>query len=130
MSTLQDAVDGCVTYSLDDGRTRFFDLLQMVEFYQLNRGTLSHRLTHYIINKETATALGYDVTKKPAQKISATNCSGASDTNAAASAASPGLPKNGSAAPLGPALPLQSKRYVLLFTMTKMSLNSSVTKKI
>ena len=46
-------VDGCVTYSIDDCRTRFFDLLQMVEFYQLNRGSLSTRLTHYIVNLES-----------------------------------------------------------------------------
>ncbi len=38
-----------VFYSLDDGKTRFFDLLQMVEFYQLNRGSLNSRLTHYIV---------------------------------------------------------------------------------
>ena len=50
----QDVVDGCVTYSIDDCRTRFFDLLQMVEFYQLNRGTLSTRLTHYIVSLESA----------------------------------------------------------------------------
>ncbi len=36
-------------YSLDEGRTRFFDLLQMVEFYQLNRGSLQTRLRHYIV---------------------------------------------------------------------------------
>ena len=47
-------VDGCVTYSIDDCRTRFFDLLQMVEFYQLNRGSLSTRLTHYIVSLESA----------------------------------------------------------------------------
>jgi len=51
---LPDVVDGCVTYSIDDCRTRFFDLLQMVEFYQLNRGTLSTRLTHYIVSLESA----------------------------------------------------------------------------
>ena len=49
-------VDGCVTYSIDDCRTRFFDLLQMVEFYQLNRGSLSTRLTHYIVSLESAMA--------------------------------------------------------------------------
>ena len=43
--------DERVTYSLDNGRTRFFDLLQMVEYYQLNRGTLNHRLTHYVVSK-------------------------------------------------------------------------------
>ena len=50
-------VDSCVTYSIDDGRTRFFDLLQMVEFYQLNRGSLSTRLTHYIVSLEAAEIL-------------------------------------------------------------------------
>ena len=50
----QDVVDDCVTYSIDDSRTRFFDLLQMVEFYQLNRGSLSTRLTHYIVSLEAA----------------------------------------------------------------------------
>lgn len=38
-----------VAYSLDDGKTRFFDLLQLVEFYQLNRASLHTRLKHYII---------------------------------------------------------------------------------
>ena len=38
-----------VYYSLDDGKTKFFDLLQMVEFYQLNRGSLHTKLTHYIV---------------------------------------------------------------------------------
>jgi len=32
-----------VVYSLDEGRTRFYDLLQLVEFYQLNAGTLPTR---------------------------------------------------------------------------------------
>ena len=38
-----------VTYSLDEGKTKFFDLLQLVEFYQLNKGTLNSKLTHYIV---------------------------------------------------------------------------------
>ena len=32
-----------VVYSLDDGKTRFYDLLQLVEFYQLNAGSLPTR---------------------------------------------------------------------------------------
>ena len=32
-----------VVYSLDDGKTKFYDLLQLVEFYQLNAGTLPTR---------------------------------------------------------------------------------------
>nr|XP_021334741.1 growth factor receptor-bound protein 14 [Danio rerio] len=34
-------------YSLDDGHTRFSDLLQLVEFYQLNRGILPCKLKHH-----------------------------------------------------------------------------------
>ena len=33
-----------VVYSIDDGKTKFYDLLQLVEFYQLNSGTLPTRL--------------------------------------------------------------------------------------
>lgn len=39
--------DGEVFYSLDDGRTRFTDLIQLVEFYQLNRGVLPCKLKHH-----------------------------------------------------------------------------------
>ncbi len=42
-----------VVYSVDEGRTRFYDLLQLVEFYQLNAGTLPTRyvsiLSHNIV---------------------------------------------------------------------------------
>ncbi|KAM9710249.1 growth factor receptor-bound protein 14 isoform 1-T1 [Menidia menidia] len=34
-------------YSLDDGNTRFSDLIQLVEFYQLNRGILPCKLKHH-----------------------------------------------------------------------------------
>ena len=30
--------------------TRFYDLLQLIEFYQLNAGCLPTRLTHYVQN--------------------------------------------------------------------------------
>jgi len=42
-----------VVYSLDDGKTKFYDLLQLVEFYQLNTGCLPTRLKHYIANLES-----------------------------------------------------------------------------
>lgn len=32
-----------VVYSIDDGKTKFYDLLQLVEFYQLNHGSLPSR---------------------------------------------------------------------------------------
>ncbi|XP_014326617.1 growth factor receptor-bound protein 14 isoform X1 [Xiphophorus maculatus] len=41
--------EGELFYTLDDGHTRFTDLIQFVEFYQLNRGTLPCRLKHHCI---------------------------------------------------------------------------------
>uniref|UniRef100_A0A8C7XW33 Growth factor receptor bound protein 10 n=1 Tax=Oryzias sinensis TaxID=183150 RepID=A0A8C7XW33_9TELE len=38
--------DGQVFFSLDDGVTKFTDLIQLVEFYQLNRGVLPCKLKH------------------------------------------------------------------------------------
>ncbi|XP_069768308.1 growth factor receptor-bound protein 10 isoform X2 [Narcine bancroftii] len=39
--------NGQLVFSLDDGNTRFADLIQLVEFYQLNRGILPCKLKHY-----------------------------------------------------------------------------------
>ncbi|XP_068543816.1 growth factor receptor-bound protein 14 isoform X5 [Anas acuta] len=39
--------DGKLFYTLDDGQTRFTDLIQLVEFYQLNKGVLPCKLKHY-----------------------------------------------------------------------------------
>ncbi|CAH2305640.1 growth factor receptor-bound 14 isoform X2 [Pelobates cultripes] len=39
--------DGGRFYTLDNGQTRFTDLIQLVEFYQLNKGTLPCTLKHY-----------------------------------------------------------------------------------
>jgi len=47
-----------VVYSIDDGKTKFYDLLQLVEFYQLNHGTLPSRLKQYIVNSEAANGAG------------------------------------------------------------------------
>uniref|UniRef100_A0A4W4E5G6 Growth factor receptor-bound protein 10a n=1 Tax=Electrophorus electricus TaxID=8005 RepID=A0A4W4E5G6_ELEEL len=38
--------DGQMFFSLDDGATKFTDLIQLVEFYQLNRGVLPCKLKH------------------------------------------------------------------------------------
>ncbi|XP_051922400.1 growth factor receptor-bound protein 10-like isoform X2 [Hippocampus zosterae] len=38
--------EGHVFFSLDDGATKFTDLIQLVEFYQLNRGVLPCKLKH------------------------------------------------------------------------------------
>ncbi|XP_017798333.1 PREDICTED: growth factor receptor-bound protein 14-like isoform X1 [Habropoda laboriosa] len=40
----------CWLYTLDKGVTKFYDLLQLIEFYQLNAGCLPTRLTHYVQN--------------------------------------------------------------------------------
>uniref|UniRef100_A0A8C2YY75 Growth factor receptor bound protein 14 n=1 Tax=Cyclopterus lumpus TaxID=8103 RepID=A0A8C2YY75_CYCLU len=39
--------EGELFYSLDDCHTRFSDLIQLVEFYQLNRGVLPFKLKHH-----------------------------------------------------------------------------------
>lgn len=44
--TFQCEEDGQIFFSLDDGSTKFTDLIQLVEFYQLNRGVLPCRLKH------------------------------------------------------------------------------------
>uniref|UniRef100_A0AAR2L0L8 Growth factor receptor-bound protein 10a n=1 Tax=Pygocentrus nattereri TaxID=42514 RepID=A0AAR2L0L8_PYGNA len=38
--------DGQIFFSLDDGSTKFADLIHLVEFYQLNRGVLPCKLKH------------------------------------------------------------------------------------
>lgn len=43
---LQCEEDGQMFFSLDDGTTKFTDLIQLVEFYQLNRGVLPCKLKH------------------------------------------------------------------------------------
>lgn len=39
--------DGQVLFSLDDGYTKFTDLIQLVDFYQLNKGILPCKLKHH-----------------------------------------------------------------------------------
>ncbi|XP_033620826.1 growth factor receptor-bound protein 10 isoform X2 [Fukomys damarensis] len=41
--------DGRIFFTLDDGNTRFSDLIQLVDFYQLNKGALPCRLKHHCI---------------------------------------------------------------------------------
>ncbi|XP_076328116.1 growth factor receptor-bound protein 14-like isoform X2 [Tachypleus tridentatus] len=40
-----------VCFSLDAGRTKFYDLLQLIEFYQLNLGCLPTKLTHFLVHQ-------------------------------------------------------------------------------
>jgi len=61
-----------VTYSLDEGKTKFFDLLQLVEFYQLNKGTLNSKLTHYIVTNPSSIST---------RSESPNSCRNASDTS-------------------------------------------------
>lgn len=42
----QSEEEGRLYFSMDDGQTRFTDLLQLVEFHQLNRGILPCLLRH------------------------------------------------------------------------------------
>ncbi|KAM5273030.1 growth factor receptor-bound protein 10 isoform 2-T2 [Ctenodactylus gundi] len=39
--------DGQTFFSLDDGNTKFSDLIQLVDFYQLNKGVLPCKLKHH-----------------------------------------------------------------------------------
>ncbi|RZF34031.1 hypothetical protein LSTR_LSTR017613 [Laodelphax striatellus] len=48
-----DPVREAVCYTLDNGVTKFYDLLQLIEFYQLNAGCLPTRLTHYLVQSPT-----------------------------------------------------------------------------
>ncbi|XP_073976555.1 growth factor receptor-bound protein 10-like isoform X3 [Rhodnius prolixus] len=45
---ITDPVRDTLCFTLDSGVTKFFDLLQLVEFYQLNAGCLPTRLTSYL----------------------------------------------------------------------------------
>lgn len=42
----QSEAEGRLYFSMDEGQTRFTDLLQLVEFHQLNRGILPCLLHH------------------------------------------------------------------------------------
>jgi len=44
-----DPLNDQVCFTLDNGVIKFYDLLQLVEFYQLNAGSLPTRLMHYIV---------------------------------------------------------------------------------
>uniref|UniRef100_A0A8B9FV06 SH2 domain-containing protein n=1 Tax=Amazona collaria TaxID=241587 RepID=A0A8B9FV06_9PSIT len=39
--------EGRLYFTMDDGQTRFADLIQLVEFHQINRGILPCKLRHY-----------------------------------------------------------------------------------
>ncbi|CAH0558022.1 unnamed protein product [Brassicogethes aeneus] len=56
ISPLIDPVREAHVYSLDSGVTKFYDLLQLVEFYQLNAGCLPTRLTHYVVHTSDGTS--------------------------------------------------------------------------
>lgn len=49
ITPILDPVREAHVFSLDSGVTKFYDLLQLVEFYQLNAGCLPTRLTHYVV---------------------------------------------------------------------------------
>jgi len=44
----QVEVEGLIHYSLDGGTTKFMDLIQLVDFYQLNAGALPTQLNYYV----------------------------------------------------------------------------------
>ena len=46
-SPRQSEEEGRLYFTMDDGQTRFADLIQLVEFHQINRGILPCKLRHY-----------------------------------------------------------------------------------
>ena len=54
MSVLNDVVcvqfeyEGEMFFSMDGGQTKFLDLIQLIEFYQLNASGLPCRITEYV----------------------------------------------------------------------------------
>ena len=46
-----EADHGQIVLSIDGGGTKFYDLRQLIEFYQLNQGDLPTRLTHFLVHK-------------------------------------------------------------------------------
>ncbi|XP_074030953.1 growth factor receptor-bound protein 14 isoform X2 [Leptinotarsa decemlineata] len=48
VNPILDPLRDRAVFSIDNGATKFYDLLQLVEFYQLNAGCLPTRLTHYV----------------------------------------------------------------------------------
>ncbi|NXV73847.1 GRB7 protein, partial [Atlantisia rogersi] len=46
-SSPQSEEEGRLYFTMDDGQTRFADLIQLVEFHQINRGILPCKLRHY-----------------------------------------------------------------------------------
>ena len=63
-----------VTYSLDEGKTKFFDLLQLVEFYQLNQGSLNVKLAHYVVSNASISA-------RSESPVDSQSCKNASDAS-------------------------------------------------
>lgn len=72
---IQCEEDGQVFFSLDDGVTKFTDLIQLVEFYQLNRGVLPCKLKHPC----TVVALWHLRTMWPSETWPETNRQGRED---------------------------------------------------
>ncbi|KAJ8955536.1 hypothetical protein NQ318_001366 [Aromia moschata] len=66
-------------FSLDSGVTKFYDILQLVEFYQLNAGCLPTRLTHYVVqNPNTVVSMAIAAQREQEQQPSGSTRSGTS----------------------------------------------------
>ncbi|KAK2708856.1 growth factor receptor-bound protein 14-like isoform X1 [Artemia franciscana] len=53
ITQVMDQTRNTSCFSLDGGKTKFYDLLQLVEFYQLNSLSLPTQLTHYVMRPST-----------------------------------------------------------------------------
>ncbi|XP_052127414.1 growth factor receptor-bound protein 14 [Frankliniella occidentalis] len=97
-----DPVRDAICYSLDSGVTKFYDVLQLVEFYQLNAGCLPTRLTHYVVQSPAFHNNNNGITTSSNNNNNLSSSSNLSTTSSGSSStpSSPCASFRGSGAPL------------------------------
>jgi len=83
-----------VVYSMDDGKTKFFDLLQVVEFHQLNPGCLPTRLLHYLAAPEPGEVGEKEKERRESPTPSITSCPPSSHRPSSPSSHRPSSPSS------------------------------------
>ncbi|XP_048505099.1 growth factor receptor-bound protein 14-like isoform X3 [Athalia rosae] len=91
---IMDHVRETYCYSLDSGVTKFYDLLQLVEFYQLNAGCLPTRLTHYVVQSPTGPVLQEEPSTSPTSSPAARQSPSATPPSTTPSAVTPAKPSS------------------------------------
>ncbi|KAK0080153.1 hypothetical protein PV325_000374 [Microctonus aethiopoides] len=78
--TSDESGNGCV-YTLDKGVTKFYDLVQLVDFYQLNSASLPTRLTQYVNNNDSSSSSSSSSPSNNGGSVSASAVSPASPSS-------------------------------------------------